>query len=201
MKINAIIQRILHQLAGGVSLDALTDVLRNLDCGQNGCFGHGTSNRVPAFAWGIQSSFPPRTAHKKSRSWFCDDTLAVSHLGQNHPENGGDAGEIQPTAYSAKQSCGEPEKTKSSQQYKTTEALNRLNLAVWSTLFYLLMKDLWPMQSPYLRLLISMSLSLLQPVIESLLEFLLGAFSWHKNEPDSKPPISSSENKQKQHLN
>jgi len=151
-----------------------------------------TNLAVPIGAFEIPNSSQWRTPYKRIPAWSCGETLAVSRLENNHPENGAGASGTPPNHAQGKKSGGDIGKTATTQKTLPTRVLQSTSIAVWSILFYLLMKDLWPTVSPMIRLPASMLLSLLQAALEFWLQYLPRVFSCDKEKRVAMTPNEKS---------
>ena len=144
--------------------------------------------------------WPQRTQHKnKNPAWLGGDTLAVSRLEYNHPENGGDASGHPPTPAQPPESSEWREYKDSMQLQSMQSRLQTITNIVWLILGLQIMKEVNPTMSLWLRLPIASALSSLLtsllPICESRLLHLWRSDSCDARMTPNDPKLSHADGK------
>jgi len=182
--------RLAYKSAEWVALD-------NLDCGQSAYYLPGNSNHAPSSALASLGSLRQRTPRKnKCPAWFCGDTMAISRLNQNHPENGGDAFGRPPTPAQQNESSEQLEYKETMKLESMQSNLRTITNIVWMILGLQIMKEVNPTMSLWLRLpiasVLSSLLTSLLPICENRLLHLWRSDSYDKEKRVAMTPNEKS---------
>ena len=192
-----ILKRIVARMDRLADKSAKWVALDNLDWGQSAYYQLGNSIHAPSFALESLGSLRQRTPRKnKCQAWSCGDTLAISRLNQNHPENGGDASGRPPTPAQPTESSEQREYKETMKLESMQSSLRTITSIVWMILGLQIMKEVNPTMSLWLRLPIASALSSLLtsllPICENRLLHLWRSDSCDKEKRVAMTPNDSS---------